>query len=305
MVPTVLLVVTFVFMLMHIVPGDAVMSRIEEGSSLTEEQLANLRSKLGLDKPVLVQFGEWLWGVVRLDPGTSVATGRPTIDVLRRALPVSLELMILSQVISIAMAIPVGIISALKQDTWIDYVLRIFSISILSAPGFWIATMVIIFGSYWFYWAPPFGYAAIWDDPGKNLQQFVVPALIIGLSGSATKMRMARSAMLEVLRQDYVRTAKAKGLSGRIIIWRHVLKNAMIPVVTLYGGTIAGLLGGTVIIESIFALPGVGLATINAINKHDIPQLQLNVLFFGTVVSVVNLLIDLSYAFLDPRVRYG
>ena len=303
--PTVLLLVTVVFLLMHLVPGDVIMSRIEEGTALSAEQIQELRDRLGLNRPLIVQFGDWLWGLLHLDPGVSAATGRPTLSVLQRALPVTLEIMILSQIFSIAMAIPVGIVSALKQDTWLDYVLRIFSISILAAPGFWIATMVLIFGAYYLNWAPPFGYTPFWVDPVRNLKQFLVPAVIVGLQGSAIKMRMARSAMLEVLRQDYVRTAKAKGLAGRVVIFRHVLKNALIPVVTLYGGTIAGLLGGTVIIETIFSLPGVGLATITAINQRDIPQLQLNILFFGTAVATVNLLIDMSYAFLDPRVRYG
>jgi peptide/nickel transport system permease protein len=304
-VPTAFLVVTLAFFAMHIVPGDAVLASIEEGTSLRPEQIAQMRESLGIDKPLLVQYGNWLRNALQGDFGKSLATGRPVTQQLIKAIPVSLELALLSQVIALAVAVPIGIISALRQDTFWDYVLRVFSIGMLAAPNFWLATLAIVLGAYWFFWAPPFGYVAIWQDPVVNMKQFLLPAAIMGLHGSATAMRMTRSAVLEVLRQDYIRTAHAKGLSPRRILMVHVLKNALIPVVTIWGVSIAYLLGGAVIIESIFALPGVGLSMLNAINSQDLTQLQANILFFGAAVVLVNLVVDLSYSLLDPRVRYN
>ncbi len=302
--PTMLLVVTLTFALMHIVPGDAVLAQIEEGTNLRPEQLDQMRERLGLDKPLYVQYGEWLWGLVHLDAGVSLFTGRPVIDQLKTAIPISIELIIFSQILSISVAIPIGVLSAIRQDTWLDYLLRTGSIGMLAAPSFWIATMVIIFGAYWFYWAPPIGYMPIWEDPITNLQQLFLPSAIIGLSGSATKMRMIRSTVLEVLRQDYVRTARAKGLSETTVLVRHVLKNAFIPVITIWGASIAGLVNGSIIIENIFGLPGVGRSMITAINNSDMTQLQINVLFYGSAIMLINLIVDVSYTWFDPRVRY-
>ena len=304
MIPTVLLVVTLTFILIHIMPGDAVMARIEDGTTLTKAQLTAMRADLGLERPLVVQYGDWLWRLAHLDAGKSLYTGRPALDQLRRAIPVTLELMILSQILAISIAVPIGVVSAIKQDTWLDYVLRVISIGLVAAPGFWLATMAIVFAAYLYHWAPPFGYAPLWEDPITNLKQFVMPAMVVGLHGTATTMRLTRSAVLEVLRQDYVRTAKAKGLAGRVILGRHVLRNALIPVVTHWGSSIAIQLGGTVIIESIFALPGVGLSMIQAIQHYDVTQLQINIVFFGLAVSFMNLMVDLSYTFLDRRVRY-
>lgn len=304
MIPTMMLVVTITFLVMHIVPGDVVLASIEEGTNLRPEQIAKMRERLGIDQPLIVQYGRWLWGLVRLDLGTSLYTGRPVMDQLLKAIPISLELAILSKLLSLAIAIPIGVYSALRQDSWADYVLRLLSIGMLAAPSFWLGTMAIVFGAYWFFWAPPFGYVALWDNPIQNLKQFLLPAILMGLHSSAVVMRMTRSTVLEVMRQDYVRTARAKGLSGRIIIVRHVLKNSMIPVITIWGTSLAFLLGGSVIMESIFALPGVGLSMITAINNRDITQLQANLVFFALAIAVINLLVDISYSYLDPRVRY-
>jgi len=297
--------VTLTFALMHIVPGDAVLAQIEEGTNLRPEQMELMRERLGLDKPLYVQYGEWLWGLLKFDPGVSLFTGRPVIDQLLRAIPISIELIIFSQILSISIAIPVGVFSAIRQDTWLDYLLRTTSIAMLAAPSFWIATLVIIFGAYWFLWAPPIGYVPIWEDPITNLKQLFLPSAIIGLNGSATKMRMTRSMVLEVLRQDYVRTARAKGLSEAIVLVRHVLKNALIPVITIWGASIAGLVNGSIIIENIFGLPGVGRSMITAINNSDMTQLQINVLFYGIAIMVINLIVDISYTWFDPRVRYS
>lgn len=303
--PTIFLVVTLTFALMNIVPGDAVLAQIEEGTNLRPEQMALMRERLGLDKPLYVQYGEWLWGLLKFDPGVSLFTGRPVMDQLLRAIPISIELIIFSQILSISIAIPVGVFSAIRQDTWLDYLLRTTSIAMLAAPSFWIATLVIIFGAYWFLWAPPIGYVPIWEDPITNLKQLFLPSAIIGLNGSATKMRMTRSMVLEVLRQDYVRTARAKGLSETMVLVRHVLKNALIPVITIWGASIAGLVNGSIIIENIFGLPGVGRSMITAINNSDMTQLQINVLFYGIAIMVINLIVDISYTWFDPRVRYS
>ena len=304
-IPTIFLVVTLTFALMHIVPGDAVLAQIEEGTNLRPEQMELMRERLGLDKPLYVQYGEWLWGLLKFDPGVSLFTGRPVMDQLLRAIPISIELIIFSQILSISIAIPVGVFSAIRQDTWLDYLLRTTSIAMLAAPSFWIATLVIIFGAYWFLWAPPIGYVPIWEDPITNLKQLFLPSAIIGLNGSATKMRMTRSMVLEVLRQDYVRTARAKGLSETMVLVRHVLKNALIPVITIWGASIAGLVNGSIIIENIFGLPGVGRSMITAINNSDMTQLQINVLFYGIAIMVINLIVDISYTWFDPRVRYS
>ena len=305
MIPTVFLVVTATFALMHIVPGDAVLAQIEEGTNLRPEQLAQMRERLGLDKPFYVQYGDWIWGLLHFDAGVSLFTGRPVIDQLMRAIPISIELIIFSQILSIAVAIPIGVLSAIRQDTWLDYLLRTTSIGMLAAPSFWIATLVIVLGAYWFLWSPPIGYMPFWEDPVTNLKQLFLPSAIIGLAGSATKMRMTRSTVLEVLRQDYVRTAQAKGLSETVVLVRHVLKNALIPVITIWGASIAGLVNGSIIIENIFGLPGVGRSMITAINNSDMTQLQINVLFYATVIMVINLIVDISYTWFDPRVRYG
>ena len=304
MIPTVFLVVTVTFVLMHIVPGDAVLAQIEEGTNLRPEQLAQMRERLGLDRPFYVQYGDWIWGLFHFDAGVSLFTGRPVMDQLMRAIPISIELIIFSQILSIAVSIPIGVLSAIRQDTWLDYLLRTTSIGMLAAPSFWIATLVIVLGAYWFLWAPPIGYMPFWEDPVTNLKQLFLPSAIIGLAGSATKMRMTRSTVLEVLRQDYVRTAQAKGLSETVILVRHVLKNALIPVITIWGASIAGLVNGSIIIENIFGLPGVGRSMITAINNSDMTQLQINVLFYATVIMVINLIVDISYTWFDPRVRY-
>jgi peptide/nickel transport system permease protein len=304
MIPTLFIVVTATFALMHIVPGDAVLAQIEEGTNLRPEQLEQMRERLGLDKPVYVQYGDWLWGLAHFDAGVSLFTGRPVIDQLTRAIPISIELIIFSQILSIGVSIPIGVITAIRQDTWLDYLLRTTSIGMLAAPSFWIATLVIVLGAYWFLWSPPIGYMPFWEDPVTNLKQLFLPSAIIGLAGSATKMRMTRSTVLEVLRQDYIRTARAKGLSETVTIVRHVLKNALIPVITIWGASIAGLVNGSIIIENIFGLPGVGRSMITAINNSDMTQLQINVLFYASVIMVINLIVDISYTWFDPRVRF-
>jgi len=305
MIPTVFIITAITFVLMHLIPGDVIISKVGSETMLNQAQLDAIRTSLGLNRPLIVQYLDWLWKILHGNFGTSLASGLPVFNVLRAAIPVTVELVILGQLLSVCIAIPVGVISAIKQDTALDYVLRVFNIWLVAAPGFWIATLVILGMAYAFHWATPFGYATLWHDPIKNLKQFAMPAVLAGVGGSATLMRLTRSTVLEVLRQDYIRTANAKGLSQRVVLTRHVLRNALIPVVTHWGGSIGGQLGGAVITETIFGLPGVGLTLITAIQTSDITQVQMNVIFFGIVVTLINLCVDLSYTVLDRRVSYS
>jgi peptide/nickel transport system permease protein len=224
---------------------------------------------------------------------------------LKKAIPVTLELATLSIILGLTIAIPVGVLSATRQDSASDYVGRVVAVSGLSMPEFWLGTLVITFAAIWFHWIPPIGYVSLWDSPWKNLQQFLVPAAILGFRLSAATMRMTRSTVLEVLREDYVRTAWAKGLAGKIVVYKHALKNALIPVVTIVGGQLGTLLAGTVVVETIFALPGMGRLTVEAILYRDYPIVQTNVMLVAATLVTLNLIVDLTYAWLDPRIRYS
>ncbi|MBI2888240.1 MAG: ABC transporter permease [Chloroflexi bacterium] len=300
--PVMFLVSIMVFSIIRLVPGDVVELMLVESGNVRNMELA--REQLGLTKPFHEQYLIWLWGVARGEFGNSLWTGRPVRDEILKRLPVTLELATLAMLISLCIAIPVGIISAIRQDTWPDYAGRLVSIGGLSVPDFWIATLIIGFSSLWFHWMPRPGYIPLFQDPGTNLQQFILPALAMGAALSASVMRMTRSQMLEVLRQDYIRTAWAKGLRERSVIIRHALKNAMIPVITIMGVQFGYLMGGTVVMEVIFSLPGLGKSTLDAIFQRDYPQLQANVLLAALVMVTVNLLVDLFYAWFDPRIRY-
>jgi peptide/nickel transport system permease protein len=223
---------------------------------------------------------------------------------IRRTAPVTIELALFASTLAAALALPIGILSAVKQDTIWDYLGRSVSIAALSIPNFWLGTLAVVLPAIWFKWVPPVSYRPIWEDPWDNLRQFWLPAIVVGASASAAMMRMTRSALLEVLRQDYIRTAQAKGLGGRSIVLRHALKNGLIPVITLYGALVGGLLSGAVITETIFNLPGFGGLTIDAIGQRDYPQIQANVLLFGIIYTAINLLVDLSYGLFNPRIRY-
>jgi peptide/nickel transport system permease protein len=267
--------------------------------------LASLRTQLGIDKPWPQQYWDWISGVLRGDWGTSFTTEEPVFSELMRRLPVTLELAIGTTIISLLIAIPVGVISATRQDTPIDYIARVTSIGGLSMPGFWLGTLLIVFPAIWWGYLPPLSYVPLLEDPWANFRQFIFPCLAMGAAFSATAARMTRSTMLEVLRQDYIRTAFAKGLRERRVVYQHALKNAMIPVVTIVGIDFGYLLGRTVIIESVFALPGIGSLTLRSIFQRDYPQIQGNVLFIAVAFVLINLLVDVLYAWLDPRIRYS
>jgi peptide/nickel transport system permease protein len=303
MVPTVLFVSMVIFSLIRLIPGDVTQIMVENFKYADDTK--ELKRQLGLDQPIPVQYARWLWGVVRGDFGTSIWTKRSIGDELKTRFPVSLELGLYAMLVSVALAIPVGVLAAIRQDTWIDYVLRTFSIIFLSVPGFWLATLVVVLPSLWWQKSPLLPWAYFHEDPLRNLLVLTTPALILGVDRAAALMRMTRSQMLEVLRQDYVRTAWAKGLRERRVVLRHALKNALIPVVTIVGLQVPVILGGSLIMESIFNLPGMGQFLINVINQRDYPMLQAITVVFTVTVLAVNLVVDIIYAYLDPRVRLG
>jgi peptide/nickel transport system permease protein len=282
-----------------------VVSILYQDSSLTPQQIADVRHQLGMDQPAHVQYLEWIGGILRLDAGVSLWTNRPVFQEIALRLPVTLELALLAFVGQLVIAIPVGVLAATNQDKPQDQIARVFAIVTAATPDFWIATMALVTLVSVFGWIPPLGgITPFLEDPSHNLQQFVLPALILSLTGAASLTRYVRNQLLEVIRQDYIRTAFAKGLAPRRVWYRHALRNAMIPVVTQAGSQLGFLLGGTVIIENIFSLPGIGQLTLSAIQHRDITQLELNVLFIAGVFVTVNLLVDLSYAWLDPRIRF-
>ena len=302
-IPTLLGVTIVVFSLVRLLPGDAVSMLQQDyayGSNAEE-----LRARLGLDRPVQVQYFEWLGNVARGDLGTSLRTRQPvTIEIFNR-LPVTAELGVLAIAIGLLIAIPVGVLSAVRQDTATDYLSRGTAIAMLAIPGFWLGTLVITLPSIWWQWAPPLRYTRLVEDPGKNLAQMILPAIILGIALSGTVMRLTRAQMLEVLRQDFVRTASAKGLNEIAVVLRHALRNAFIPVLTLLGLEVAIVAGGAVVIENVFALPGVGRYLLEGIQYRDYPVIQAVNLIFAVVIILTNLLIDMLYAWVDPRVRYS
>jgi peptide/nickel transport system permease protein len=290
------------FGLVRLVPGDYLMAQIAESGNIAD--LAEARRQLGIDRPFAVQYAAWLAGVVRGDLGVSFWSKRPVMDDLLAALPASVELAVLAMMISLALAVPLGAWGASRSGGLIDMLGRTLSFGGQSIPHFWIATLVLLYGSIWFRWVPPLGYISPAQSLSQNLEQFIVPGLILGVHLSARSLRLVRSSMLEALQEDYARTARAKGLGRSVVVWKHAFRNALIPVLTVLGGQFTLLLSGSVIMEDIFSLAGVGRYVVEAITHRDYPAVQGAVLFIGVVVVGTNLLIDLSYAWVDPRIRY-
>jgi len=302
LVPTLLLVSFFIFSIVRFLPGDVVAIMISEQGYADDE--AELRKTLGLDKPLIIQYATYMKNVFRGDLGKSLWSGKPVTEELSRRLPTTLRLGLMALFWTILMGVPIGVLSALYQDRWSDYLLRSTAIGGLSIPGFWIATLVLVFGSIWFKWVPPMDYVPFSANPIKSLSQLLVPSFILSIALSAGIMRMTRTMMLEVMKEDYIRTARAKGLAGWVVVVRHALKNALIPVLSIMGLQIAFLIGGTVIMESIFVLPGMGKYLIDAISWRDYPAIQgVNLLICTWVISI-NLIVDLLYGLFDPRIRY-
>lgn len=301
----VLLLVSFsIFTLVRSLPGDAILMQLDQAAALSKADLERARQELGLDRPFWQQYGTWLSGVVRGDLGHSLTSRKPVSQELGKRVGLTCHLALLALAVALLIAIPVGIASAVWQDTVTDYCGRLLAIVGLSLPDFWLATVIITFMAIWWHWMPPMGFEPLWVEPWKCLTQLGIPAVIIGARLSAVLMRMTRSALLEVLREDYIRTARAKGLRERAIIIKHGLKNACIPVVTLIGQQFSILFGGAVIVEVIFLLPGVGSLTLDAVMLRDYTMVQGTVMFFATVMVGMNLLVDVSYAWFDPRIRY-
>ena len=307
-IPTMFLVTVMVFLLMRLIPGDPALAYLvgDEGEgSFTQEQLAELRAELGTDRSLIVQYGTWIWDMVRLDFGTSVFYRTPIGDDLKQKIPITIELAILAVLMAAAVAIPLGIVSAVRQDSAIDYVARVISIGGVAMPTFWVGILVIYFLVKWFDYLPIFGYVDLWDDPVKNLEQLYLPAMALGFNNMSIVARVTRSSMLEVFREDYVRTARAKGLGDFVVIGRHALKNALLPVVTISGLEFQQLIAGTIIIERIFAVPGMGSLMIDAIFHRDYTTVQSTVMVITFFVVTINLVVDLLYGWLDPRIRYA
>jgi peptide/nickel transport system permease protein len=306
-VPTLFGASLMIFLLMRLVPGDIAQILVyqtgSEQSAVQEKQIRQIRAELGLDRPLLVQYLAWLGDAARFDFGESYSQRRPVRDILVERFPRSMELAVLTLVLAMLWAIPLGVISAVRQNTWLDYLVRVLSISGLSLPIFFTGVLILYLLVRFFRYLPPLEYTALTVDPAENLKQLVWPALAQAYYIAAPIMRLTRSQMLEVVRQDYVRTAFAKGLSDRAVFYRHALRNSLLPVVTFIGWWGGRLLGGVVIMEIIFAVPGMGTALVQAVSYRDYPTVQAIVFVMALIFLFLNLLVDLLYAWLDPRIR--
>jgi len=304
LVPTLVFASIIVFVSVRLIPGDVIDLMLAQNDISAAQDRAKIEAALGLDHPMHEQYFRWAAGALQGDLGRSLWRNTPVTDDLAERLPVTFELGLLSLLIALTVAIPIGVHSALRQDTFADYVTRSFSILMLAVPGFWLGTLVMVFPSVWWRWSPELEYVRFFDAPLQNLRQMIVPAIILGLSLSAITMRMTRTMMLEVLRQDYIRTARAKGLKEKVVVARHALRNGLIPVVTLIGLQAPLLIGGAVIMEQIFVIPGMGQLLLDAVSQRDYPIISGVFLVVGTCVLLINLAVDLSYGLLDPNVRY-
>jgi len=301
-IPVLFGISVLVFALVHLIPGDV--AQILLGTQATDEQIETLRRTFGLDRPLPVQYVDWLSHIVRGDFGVSFRTNRPVLPDLVARFGVTLQLTLVSMLIALAVAIPLGAASATNRGRITDGVSRVVALLGLSIPNFWLGTLLILFVSLVLHWLPPVGFVSLLDNPWLGIQTLILPALALGTAVAAFIMRMVRSSLLEVLRQDYIRTAYAKGLQDRNVLYRHALKNAFIPVLTVIGVQIGYLLGGAVIIESIFSLPGMGRFLLDSISNRDYSIVQGGVLFIALIFCLVNLSVDLVYGWLDPRIRY-
>ena len=304
--PTLFLFTLMVFVIIRFLPAGVIDLMAQQQSQFgVPADRAQIAHSLGLDVPIYTQYGRWLWNLITHgDLGNSLWRNTTVMAEILTRWPVTIELGIMGIIISQIIALPIGIYSALRQDSWGDYIARTFAIVCISVPGFWLATLIIVFPSIWWGYMPPVIYTPFIKDPIRNLQMFIIPAVVLGVGGAGGTMRMTRTMMLEVLRQDYIRTAWAKGLGERVIVLRHALRNALIPVVTMAGGSLLMLISGEVMLEQIFCLPGLGRLAIEAVTQRDYTLIIGIMLFFGVGLLLLNLAIDLTYGFLDPRVHY-
>ncbi len=315
-IPTMILASLIIFCGMRLIPGSAIDLMVREAGigSYGKVDRASIEQALGLDQPVYVQYGRWVGvvrdadgnfsGILQGSLGNSLWEGTPVLDEIVDRLPTSIELGLLGILIMVIGSVPMGIYSAIRQDSISDYAVRVWATALIALPGFWVALMAILVGSLWFGSSPPLFYIPFIEDPIGNLRQFAVPAFLLGMHGAGTNMRMVRSMMLEVLRQDYIRTAWAKGLRERVVIARHAVKNALIPVLTIVGAWVPMLVGGTVIIEIIFSMPGMGRLLLDAVSRRDYTVVSGIVFMYAIILVIANLAVDLTYGYLDPRIRY-
>ncbi len=306
MIPTLVGVAILTFALLRVVPGDVVEARyLTQGNQFqSQEQMDIERHRLGLDQPLWKQFTSYMAGLARLDFGYSMWTGAPITEEISLRFALSLQVAIMASIIATLLAIPLGILAAVKQDTWLDYAVRVFSIAGLAMPSFWLGIVMILCMLLVFHWVPPMVFTPFWVSPSENLAQLIWPALAVGYRYSAVSTRMMRSAMLEVLREDYIRTARAKGLWLKLILARHAVKNAMLPVITVIGLEFAFLLGGLVVTEQVFNLNGLGLLFVESISHRDYTMTQALVLLVAAATVLVNFLVDIAYGWVDPRIHY-
>jgi peptide/nickel transport system permease protein len=304
LIPTLLGMSMLIFLMLRLMPGDIVDALVGTDETITAEEEAMLRASFGLDKPIPVQYLDWMGEILKGNLGTSFRSREPITQQLLRSLPITVELALLSVFLSVIVAIPLGVISAVRQNSKIDFLAHIIGLAGLSLPSFWLATLFLLASSLWLHWIPPVVWISPLEQPVENLKQMFLPALALSIGLMAVEMRMTRASTLEVLRQDYVRTARAKGLRERQVLFRHALRNALIPVITVIGLQIGALMGGSVIIEQIFGLPGVGWMMLQGVYNRDYPVVQITSLFLAVIFVFMNLFVDLAYAFLDPRISY-
>ena len=303
MIPTLIGVAILVFFLLRLAPGDPVQMMMD-GANVSREVIDAERARLGLDRPIYVQFLTWFGALLKGDFGVSIWTGRPVLYEIGIRLELSLQVAVMATILAVLIAVPLGTLSAIFKDSWIDHLVRVFSIAGLAVPSFWLGMIIILLLLTYFSWIPPLTFTPFFEDPLKNLSQLIWPAIAVGFRYSSVAMRMMRSSVLEVLQEDYVRTARAKGVYERLVISRHAMRNALLPVVTVVGLEFAFLIGGLVVTEQVFNLNGIGKLFVQAVSRGDYTMIQGLVLLVAVFFVMINFVIDMLYAFLDPRVRY-
>ena len=305
MIPTLIGVAVLVFFLLRVVPGDIVEVKLRgDGGNVSQQTIEMERKRLGLDRPLIVQFGDWMLGMAKGDLGTSMWTERPVIEEIGLRLELSLQVALMATLIAVLIAVPLGTLAALYRDTWIDYLVRIITIGGLSIPSFWFGMLIMLTLLAFFNWLPPIIFTPIYVDPIANLKQLIWPAMAVGYRYCAVVARMIRSSLLEVLNEDYIRTARAKGVYERLVIFRHALRNALLPAITVIGLEFTFLIGGLVVTEQVFNLNGIGQLFVQSVSRNDFMLIQGMVMLIAAFYVFVNLIIDLLYAFFDPRIRY-
>jgi peptide/nickel transport system permease protein len=303
--PTMLGAAALIFFMLRVVPGDVVEVKLRsDGAAISQEVVDQERRRLGLDRPLPEQFGVWLVGLAKLDPGLSMWTGRPVVEEMSIRLPLSIQVAVMGALIATLLAVPIGTLSALYRDSMIDYLLRVFSLAGLAVPAFWFGMIMILLMLWLFNWLPPVIYTPFFVDPVANLSQLIWPALVVGIRYAAVVSRMVRSSVIEVMKEDYIRTARAKGMREKVVVVKHAMRNAMLPAITVIGLEFAFLMGGLVVTEQVFNLNGIGQLFVQAVAHRDFVLVQNIVMFIAVVFILTNLVVDLLYAALDPRIRY-